>query len=174
MKEVLEILKYILPSLVVGGVAYFILKEFLKTEKIKQETEIKLGNQKMISPIRLQAYERIVLFLERNSPNNLVVRINKPNMSAFDFQISLIKTIREEFDHNLSQQLYISAQAWDLVKNAKEYLIKTINAASSEMQENSTSAELGQVIFKLYLEQKNLPNKIALDFLKKEIQVFFY
>ena len=173
MTEVLEILKYILPSLVVAGVAYFILKEFLKTGNIKQQTEIKLANQNLITPIRLQAYERVVLFLERNSPNNLVIRTNKPNMTAFELQTSLIKTIRDEFDHNLSQQLYISAQAWDLVKNAKEDLIKTINTAASQTQENSTSANLGQIIFELSLKQKNSPNKIALDFLKKEIKTIF-
>jgi len=174
MTEVLEILKYILPSLVVAGIAYLILKEFLKSYNKKQLTEIKLTNQKMITPIRLQAYERIVLFLDRNSPNNLVIRTNKPKMSAMDLQISLIKTIRDEFDHNLSQQLYISTKAWELVKNAKEDLIKTINTAASQTKENSSSADLGQTIFKISLEQKNSPNKIALDFIKKEIQILFY
>ncbi|MCD4772145.1 MAG: hypothetical protein K8R41_02030 [Bacteroidales bacterium] len=174
MSEIFEILKYILPSLIVAGLVYFILKEFLKTDNIKQQTEIKLANQKLITPIRLQAYERIVLFLERNSPNNLVLRVNKPKMTALDLQISLIKTIRDEFEHNLSQQLYISAKAWDLVKNAKEDLIKTINTAASQTPENSTSADLGQMIFKLSLEQKNSPQKIALDFVKKEIKMLFY
>ena len=173
MTEIFEILKYILPSLVVAGLVYFMVKEFLKNDNRKGQTEIKLANQKLITPIRLQAYERIILFLERNSPNNLIIRVNKPNMTALEFQISLIKTIRDEFDHNLSQQLYISAEAWDLVKNAKEDLIKTINTSASQTPENSTSTDLGQIIFKLSLEQKNSPQKIALDFLKKEIKILF-
>lgn len=173
MTEFLEILKYILPSLVVAGLVYFILKEYLKNENDKKQIEIKQASQKLITPIRLQAYERIILFLERNSAGNLVLRLSKPNMSAQDLHIALLKTLREEFDHNISQQLYVSNKAWELVKNTKEELVKTINTAASKTKEKSTSADLGQLILKLSLEQKKSMHKIAINFIKKEIQMLF-
>ena len=99
MNELLDILKYILPSLVVFVAVYFVLISFLENDSKKRIMEIKLANQKTITPIRLQAYERIVLFLERISPNNLILRVSRKEYNAFQLQSSLIKTIRGEFEH---------------------------------------------------------------------------
>jgi hypothetical protein len=129
--------------------------------------------QKIILPLRLQAYERIILFLERISPNNMIMRLNKPEMSSFQLQSALIKTIREEFEYNLSQQLYISLKGWELVKNAKEETIKLINVASGKIPETASAGELVKIIFDLALEKNRLPVDVAIDEIKKEIQKIF-
>jgi hypothetical protein len=172
MTDLLEILKYVLPSLVVMATAYYLLKLFIDSEQKKRAADIKMAGYKIITPIRLQAYERLVLFIERISPESLVMRIHKSELSSLQFQTTLIITIREEFEHNLSQQVYVSSEAWELIRNAKEDMIKLINTSASKLDDNASSTELGQKIFELSLGDK-LVTKSALEFLKKEIRQVF-
>ena len=108
---ILEILKYTLPSVVVFLTAYFILKQVFDKQAADSQVELRAQlikeNSKMLTPVRMQAYERMVLFLERIAPSHLIIRQNQPGLSTFQFQTRLIHAIREEFEHNLSQQLYI-------------------------------------------------------------------
>ena len=150
-----------------------VLRVFLNRPKQPAGNQVIVEEQRIILPLRLQAYERIVLYLERITPNNLIMRLNRPEMNAMQFQSLLIKTIREEFEYNLSQQLYISTKAWELVKNAKEETTNLINQASSKVTENATSAELVRVLFEHFLEKEKLPVDKALDEVKKEIQKSF-
>ena len=173
MNEILEILKYVLPSLVVFAATYYLIKLFLDNEQKKRIADIKMAGYKIITPIRLQAYERLILLLERISPESLIMRIHKQEFSALQLQTALISTIREEFEHNLSQQVYVSSQAWELIKSAKEDIIKLINTASTQLNDNATSMELCQKIFELSLSQDKLLYKSALEFLKNEIRHVF-
>ena len=145
---------------------YFILKKKSKPASSSARSE----DQKILLPLRLQAYERIVLFLERISPNNILMRLNKPDMTAIELQSVLVKTIREEFEYNLSQQIYISSTAWEMVKNAKEETIKMINIAAGKSNEEAPSANLVRNIFELALGTGKLPVDSAIDEIKKEIQ----
>jgi hypothetical protein len=172
MNDFLEILKYILPSLVVFAAAYYLIKLFLDNEQKKRATDIKMAGYKIITPIRLQAYERLVLFLERISPESLLMRIHKPELTGLQMQTMLILAIREEFEHNLSQQVYISSQAWDMIKNAKEDMVKLINTAAANLSDKASGTDLSQKIFELSLSGKPLV-KSALEFLKNEIRLVF-
>ncbi len=185
MKDFLEILKYTIPSIIVFFTAYFLIKDFLKNDSKKRIAElenaqkerllgIKSEAQKIITPIRLQAYERVVMLLERTSPNHLILRINRPEMSAAQLQKAMIKTIHDEFDHNLSQQVYISSQAWELVKNAKEETIKLINVSAEKVNKDANGTDLARVIFKEIIEKKESSINIALKYVKKEIRQTFY
>lgn len=173
MNQIFEILKYTLPSIIVLFTAYFLIKTFLENENKKKMLEMKMNNQsnnqRFITPIRLQAYERIVLFLERISPNSLLLRVSEPNMNVAQLQTAMIVAIREEYEHNLSQQLYISAQAWQIVKNAKDDLINVINNASGNLDKNANSAELAKVIFELIASVEKLPVEVAIELVKNEI-----
>ncbi len=184
MYSFLEILKYVLPSLVVFATSYYLLKIFLdnnsKTREIERQyehkqkrIELQLKNKELTTPIRLQAYERIVLLLERISPNSLIMRVHYPGMNAFQLQTELIKNIREEFEHNLSQQVYMSSQAWDLVRDAKEKTIKLINTASLKLDEKATGIDLSQQIFELSATEIKLPTSEAIEFVKNEIRENF-
>lgn len=173
MEDLLDILKYILPSLVVFGTAFFILRAFLQNGTHKKLLELKLTNQNVISPIRLQAYERVTLLLERISPSSLILRIAEPGMTASQLQTALIQNIRDEFEHNLSQQIYISSQAWDLTRNAKEEMIKLVNLAASRLNDNASATDLGSVILELSMTQNKLPLNTAIDYIKKEVRQLY-
>ena len=173
MEDILDILKYILPSGIVFATAYFLLKAFIDNDNRKKLIEIKTNNQALINPIRLQAYERIILLLERISPGSLIMRVAQPNMTAFQFQTALIQTIRDEFEHNLSQQIYISSNAWELTRNAKEEMIKLVNIAASRLNDNATATDLGSIIFELSMQKNKLPLNQAIEFTKKEVRQLF-
>ena len=173
MNQLLDILKYILPSLVVFGAVYFVIKSFLENDNKKRILEIKLANQKTITPLRLQAYERVVLFLERINPNSLILRISRTDFNAFQLQSNLIKTIREEFEHNLSQQLYISPQAWEMVKKSKEDIIKSINTAAANVNDDANANELAKKIIEMNVKNNKTIISPALEFIKKEVSQIY-
>jgi len=159
-------------GLVLGAVL-IIIRYWFSLKKQPSGHAVQGEEQKIILPLRLQAYERIILFLERISPNNLIMRMNKQEMSSIQLQSALVKVIREEFEYNLSQQLYISLKAWELVKNAKEETIKLINMASCKIPETAPSGELIKNILDLAIEKERLPVNDAIDEIKKEIQKIF-
>ncbi len=173
MDEFLDILKYILPAGVVFATAYYLIKVMLDNESRKRLMEIKLKNQTTVTPVRLQAYERIVLFLERISPNNLIFRVFDPEFSSAQFQAILTQAIRDEYEHNLSQQLYISSPAWEIVKNAKEEMIKMINVAAVELSSEANATELSGKIFAMSSEINQLPVNKAIEVLKNEVRQLF-
>lgn len=143
-------------------------KTILEIQKI-QESEVR----KVVTPIQLQAYERLVLFLERMTPNNLVLRCFQAGMTTQLLKDVMIQNIRDEFEHNLSQQLYISEQAWVYIKNAKEDMINTINSIQPKSKdEQLTPTAFAGTLFEL-LAGKESQIELAQDYLKKEIQQKF-
>jgi hypothetical protein len=128
---------------------------------------------KIILPLRLQAAERLILYLERITPQNLILRLNRPELSSTEFQSILVKAIREEFDYNLSQQLYVSAHAWELLKSAKEETISLVNRAAGTLPKDAKSADLIKVIFDLAMEKERQTSENAIDFLKHEVKKLF-
>lgn len=142
-------------------------KTILEIQKI-QESEVR----KVVTPIQLQAYERLVLFLERMTPNNLVLRCYQAGMTTQLLKDVMIQNIRDEFEHNLSQQLYISSQAWAYIKNAKEDMINIINSIQAKEGETMTPTAFAGTLFEL-LAGKESQIELAQDFLKEEIQKKF-
>lgn len=168
MDYLFEIVKIILPAAIVFLTAYYLVKNFLDHESRKKTLDLKLANQTVITPIRLQAYERVILFLERINPNSMVMRLNK-TCSAAAFQGELLKTIRSEFEHNLSQQIYMSNKSWEAVVKGKEETIKLINIASSKVNADASGMELAQAVIAVSSQLTDLPTKYAIDIVKKEI-----
>lgn len=168
MDELFEIVKIILPAGIVFITTYYLVKNFLDHESRRKTVDLKLANQSVITPIRLQAYERVILFLERINPTSMVMRLNKTG-SAANFQGELLKAIRSEFEHNLSQQIYMSNKAWESVVRAKEETIKLINVASTKVNPDSSAMELAQAIIAVSSQLSELPTKQAVDGIKREI-----
>lgn len=168
MDEVFELLKLISPPGIVFLTTYYLVKSFLTNEQNKKKVDLKLANQEVITPIRLQAYERVVLFLERINPTSLVMRVEKTGSTA-SFQGELLKSIRNEFEHNLSQQIYMSNKSWDAVLNAKEETIKIINVSASRINPDANAMELAQAVIAVASQLAELPTKTAVDLIKKEI-----
>ncbi len=169
MEAFLEILKIILPAAMVFVATYIILRSMLENDQKKREYEIRKKNNDAVLPLKIQAFERLVIYLERINPNTLVVRVNKHGMNAHQLQLELIKTIKSEYEHNLSQQIYISYGSWELVKTAKEELIKLINISSTKVHHEAPSNELAMMILNIAGSlEKKLPNDVALEYIKKE------
>lgn len=173
METALEILKYILPSVIVFIGVYFILQNFLENESRKHDRSLRAKNQNIVVPIRLQAYERVVLFLERISLENIVMRTYQGGKSAKMLQSELLKVIRNEYEHNLSQQVYISSKTWQMVKTAKDETIKTINYSAEQMKEDSSAMDLSRFILELSSKVEQLPTDVAIEALKREINHTF-
>ena len=173
MEYVWILLAVFLSSGAVFLTAFLILKQYLQHEKAARMLEIRMQNQKQLTPNRLQAYERVVLFLERITPNSLILRIYQPGMSAFQLQSALIKAVREEFEHNLSQQVYITTPAWELVRNAKEETIKMVNVAASKLSDSANGNELSTTLIELTMQSGPGAGKKAIDFIKEEIRQLF-
>ncbi len=170
MSELLSSLRYILPAVVVFFTAWYILKEFFKQESRNRQLKLLEEKQKISLPVRLQAYERIILFLERISPGNLVMRVHKPQLTVKQFQQMLAQAIRDEYDHNLSQQLYVSIEAWEKVKGAKEEMLHQVNIAAGKLAENATSTDLSKNLLEMSVDK--LATRKALDFVKTEARKF--
>ncbi|MCR4559301.1 MAG: hypothetical protein K5685_04425 [Bacteroidales bacterium] len=171
--EILEILKYVLPSAVVLAATYLINKQFLEREREKDRLQLITENSKTVTPIRLAAYERLTLFLERINPQNLVVRVTQPGMNALELQRDLLTTIRAEYEHNLSQQIYVSANAWKAVTDIKELITQIVNQAAQTVEIDAKSSELGKKIVEIYSNQENEPVTAAVEVLKSEITLIF-
>ena len=172
MKEVFEIIKIVLPSLVMLVALYYIVGGYFRSSERRRKLKSIRGNQKIITPLRLQAYERLILFLERISPEFLVMR-GYPARTCEQLQTELMQTIRAEFEHNFSQQLYVSAEAWKSVKNAKNYTIALISNAAKDLDAVAPSIVLSRKLLEMSMEFEQSVSEKAIHELKKEIQQLF-
>jgi hypothetical protein len=168
MQELLEILKYTVPSIVVFLTATVMIKYYFKSFIRDRDREQILQDRKKTLPLRLQAYERLSLFLERISVDSLVVREQSDEFTSRDFHQHLLASIRAEYEHNLTQQIYISGDAWNVVRNAKEGTIKMINRAAMQVNPDGPALDLSKKIIEIQMEAENSPSHVALDFLRNE------
>ncbi|MEX2512470.1 MAG: hypothetical protein WD398_06160 [Cyclobacteriaceae bacterium] len=173
MEFLIELLKLTVPAgLAIYGM-FIIAVSFLKKEKEMKWLEIKTRNTEVVLPIRLQAGERLCLLLERIMPNNLVRRVNQPEFSAGELHGILISEVRNEFNHNLSQQVYFTDETWENIRNAVEQVISLINRAYQQTEGNAKSIELTRKIFQMSLEQEQDVVAIALRSIKSELRMYF-
>ncbi len=174
MEALIDILKIILPAGVVFAATYFLVQRFLTNEQNRRDFELKKASQSSITPLKIQAYERVVIFLERIHPNTLVVRVNKHGMTSHVLHQELIKAIKSEYEHNISQQIYLSHNAWELVKNGKEEVIKLVNISATKVPHDSNSNDLAMMVLNITANlDKRLPSEVALEYIKKEISQVF-
>lgn len=170
----LEILKYTLPALIVFLTAYFLLTRYMQKEAAAKAIELKMNRDKEIVMLRLQAYERLALFLERINFAAVITRVRTPDMLASELQYAMVKNIREEFDHNLSQQVYISSNAWNLIVQAKEEMMKTINLIGNQLPPEASAGQLIHALFQgVQRANAPLPTEHALEYLKEEARGLF-
>lgn len=173
MEVVIEFGKILIPAGLAIYAMYLTISSFLKKDFEKSLIELKTKNNDIILPNRLQAYERMALFLERITPGNLILRLNDPALPAKSFQALLINEVREELNHNLSQQVYMSNEAWGRIKNAVEELISLINEAAAELTDEAKAIDLAKIIFGKIAEKEFNHIDSALSFMKQEIQQLF-
>lgn len=173
MEMVYDLLKITLPAVVVLYVAYLMVRSFLQKRLEEIALSTKHKNQEIIVPIRLQAYERIVLLLERIAPNNLLSRINSSEYTVKEFQQILIHEVRNEMNHNLSQQLYMSDIAWTYVMNTVEQIISLINSSSDGLEKDAKGIDLARTMLANSAIEEMDTSQKTIQYIKKEIQEIF-
>jgi hypothetical protein len=169
MEYILDIIKIIIPALIVFLTAWILLRNMIRNDQDRRRQEIILQGARTVTPIKLQAYERIVLFLERISLESLLVRVSSPDMNVSQIQSALLTTIRSEFEHNLSQQIYMSPQAWEVVKNARSNTIKMINSEAEKMKGDAPGIDLSRQLLTKVMELDKEPTRAAIDYIKGEV-----
>lgn len=173
MEALIEFGKIIIPASLVLYAVFLTVRSFITKEVELKKLEIRTRSIETILPARLQAYERMTLFLERIAPQNLLIRLNNPGYSARDFQKVLLDEIRNEYNHNVSQQVYMSEDVWNQLRNAKEDLIIMINESASQLPVEATSIDLSKKIFEAVMNKNVDLIAHSLAELRKEIQQTF-
>ena len=173
MNIITSILQILLPGGLVLMGMYLTVKTLVQKDFEKRLLELRVQNTENILPLRLQAYERIALLLERTALHNLVLRVNNPIYNAAQFQQQMVQEVREELNHNLSQQIYISEEAWNLVRQVIEETISLINTSAQNVEPDAPSLELARALFESLILRDEAPSDRALRTLKKEIRLLF-
>lgn len=170
-QQLANLLMYIIPALVTGAVAYLFFKEHVENENNRRNFLIHKELQKESLPIRLQAYERLTLFLERIVPAKLLVRVNPISTNKEDYESLLIKNIEQEFEHNLTQQIYVSEECWNVVNASKNATIQLIRKATM-LEKTDSANKLREVILTELLEG-HPPSNAGLSYIKDEVGKLF-
>lgn len=161
------------PAVVVAAISYLLIDRFLKSENQKHIMEVKRENVKHTTPIRLQAYERLTLLVDRIDPIKAVNRVIKPGMIASDIKQLAIAEIKNEFNHNVTQQIYVTGKAWESVVEARDMALKLITVTATQVPNNADAVEFSKkLIFVIEdLEQNN--NEVALQIIRQEVKKIF-
>jgi hypothetical protein len=169
----LDILKYLIAGLGTVGVAFVLIKPYiLRAERI-QVLEIKKSISNQTLPLRLQAYERMVLLIERVNPSNLLVRINAPAYTPQELQVIIMNEINTEYQHNISQQIYVSNEAWQVVKKVKDDTINLFNNVIRTLPADATGMDLSRLTLTHLNQLETNPYDIAITMVKKDMDFIF-
>jgi hypothetical protein len=171
--DIWDILKIILPALVVLLTAYLMLDKLLRNDENRRNFELKKNNLSTITPISLRAYERLILLLERTTPSTLILSVAKVGMTNLELQTQLLTTIRQEFSHNISQQVYVSDEVWNYIRGTQESLLQLVNNCAAKCNPNDSASTLAELIIKVYDASEHTPTELAIGKLKKEVRNFF-
>jgi len=166
--KIIELLFYTLPALVTGGVAYFFFQMFVQNEENRRASLLLRQNQKGSLPLKLQAYERMALFMERIDPAKLLIRITPVSTDKSDYANFVIAQIEQEYEHNLTQQIYMSDDCWTIILTAKNSTIQMLRKAATN-PEVADADKLRELVLSSFLD-KNTPSSAALAFIKNEVK----
>jgi hypothetical protein len=168
--KLIELAFYTLPALITGAVAYYSFQTFSNSEEKRRRFQLVRENQKHALPLKLQAYERLALFLERINPPKLLIRIAPLNDDKMDYQNLLIHHIEQEYEHNLTQQIYITDDCWTMIVTAKNTIIQNIRKTAIDTSIANADKLREQVLSNLF--ETESVSKVALSYLKNEVKDF--
>lgn len=169
----LDIIKYTVAGLGVVWIAFYLIKPYLDRSENIQLIELKKTISSQTLPLRLQAYERVVLFVERINPSNLLLRLNNPDYSAAELYMLIVAELRNEYQHNVTQQIYVSSNTWAIVKRLKDDTLGIVNNAIKSLPETATGLELSKTILAHLSQNENNPYDIGLSLIRRELEELF-
>ncbi len=170
---ILEIIKVTLPALIVFLTIYYLFKEFLNNQRQMFLIQNQKEARTEILPLRLQAYERLALFCERVKVPNLAYRLELTALTATDFRMAMLITIQQEFEHNVSQQVYVSKDLWAIVEIARNNTVAFINATFEGIAKETTAADFRLSLFNNLEKMGEQPMDTALLAIKREVSSLF-
>ena len=171
ISKLIELLCYTLPAIITGIVAYYFFNLHTKNEEGRRRYLLNKDTQKDALPLRLQAFERMTLFLERINPGKLLIRISPNTEDKNDYENLLISNIEQEFEHNLTQQIYMSDECWTIIVTAKNATIQMIRRTNMSDRVDSAN-KLREVIMNDLMEKQS-PSAVALSYIKNEVKYLF-
>ena len=169
METILELLKYTIPAIIVVICSYMIVQKFLVSELKRKQFALLHETQNITIPLRLQAYERLALFTERMHPRQLIPRVYEPGMTVSDLQQTLLFAIKTEFEHNLTQQIYVSKEVWSTVITVKEQELNMITHIAKQLKPDAPAKELHvRIVDYVIGTESAMPTEIALQVINDE------
>jgi len=169
----MEVLKYTIPALLVLLATCLVLWKMLQEDREKRAFELKRKSQKEITPIRLRGYERLSLLLERTTPEALLRDLDVQSLTAQQISTLLMQKLRLEFDHNLSQQIYVSDEAWEAISNAREQMVLFLSTMARQFPPETNGLEVAKLMLTAYAENGETPHQKAMKILKDEVRDLF-
>lgn len=168
-----EIIKYTIAGIGVVLVAFYLLKPYLENKEKLQLIDLKKAASAQTLPLRLQAYERVILFIDRINPSNLLIRVNASAYTTAELQSLILNEVRNEFQHNVTQQLYISTKAWQVVKRVKDDTVKLTNNIAGTMPQEASGLDMGKAMLNHLSKMEHDPYDAALNIIKAEVELLF-
>ena len=168
-----DILKFTMAGIATVYVAFYLIKPYLDKSESMQLIELKKTISNQTLPLRLQAYERIVLFVERVNPANMLVRLSEPGLSAAELYSIVATDIRSEFQHNITQQVYVSSRAWAVVTRVKDDTLSVVTNAVKALPETATGLDLSKTVLAHLSHLQDNPYEIALKIVREDMEALF-
>lgn len=169
METFLEILKFTLPSVIMLVGVYFVIDKIYRQESKRRDFEIFKMQKDVVLPVRLQAYERMSIFLQRIQPESMLTRFQFDKLSAIQLQQMLLQSVRTEFEHNAAQQVYMSGKVWGLILNSRESICQLINSCAAQLPAGAPAMELAKLMLETYAYSDETPIDLAMAQMRKEI-----
>ena len=171
MEHFWELLKYTLPSLILFLTIYFVMRNYLKSNLSMQAMKLQADNKKETLPLRIQAYERLMLFCERINLEQLVYRLREPGMKVKELQSTLMIAVQQEFEHNLSQQIFASGNLWKIIELAKNETLSNIVSAADNFDPDNDSLSYSNTLISSKRNGQILEK--AKEALRSEVKLLF-
>ena len=169
--KIIELLSYTLPAVVTGLIAAYFFKTHIENEDRRRIFLLRRETNKQALPLRLQAFERLTLFLERITLNKLLIRVKPTGKDPEKYSHKLIGIVEQEFEHILAQQIYVSETAWKAVVTSKNLIVKIIRTTAAK-EEIETAEQLRENIL-TNLGKNDGPTSAAISYLKIEVKKIF-
>lgn len=170
---ILEVLKLTIPALIVFLTAYYVLRTYLNNQLQLKSIEIRKSQLQTTLPLKLQAYERLSLFCERIAIPSLLLRIRREEMSAGELRLALLLAIQQEYEHNITQQVYVSTQLWEIIKLARDEAMNVVTLVAGQTPAQAPGKELAQSLFNFLNQRESTIGENALLAIKKEAAAIF-
>lgn len=173
MELIADLLKILIPASVVLYGMFLVIQSFINKQLEEQRITLQNHNREHTLPLQLQAYERLILFLERITPNQLLLRVQPRSTQVADFLQLILTEIREEYNHNLAQQLYISHENWIKLTQAKDNTVALIQQAAKEVSPDAAAIELSKKVMEKTLANNTNMSTDVIIALKEEARKLF-